>query len=148
MRINFIIEIIGYMLIALLPGLMFGALLIAYIKMRKCTEIIQGKCIKINKFNSTYPTYSAYYEIKFSYCYNRKKYEEWSLDRFVKKPKNFVEGESYSLFLNPQKPYIIRCRKQTMSISQKINFVVIGLIAFVCVSGVIMKFVEWIQSIY
>lgn len=141
---NMIPEIIGYVLVALLPGLIFVALLIAYIKMRQCTEIVQGKCIKISKFSSTSPSYSVYYEIKFSYHYNGKKYEQWSMERLKKMPENFTEGETYSLYINPHKPQYNRCTKKIMSIFEGIVLIFMGLFTMVCVSGLIIKIIEWI----
>lgn len=144
MKIN-IIKIIAYALIALLPGLVFIILLMEYIDSVRCTEIVQGECLEIYKYSSTYSTYLVCYKIKFSYCYNRKKYKVWSLERFGKMPKNFIEDETYSLFINPHKPDIVRCKKETLSISKKINLVIMGWVSFVCISGVIIIFAEWIQ---
>lgn len=141
---DFISEIIGYVLVALLPSSIFIALLMAYIQMWQCTEIIQGKCIKITRVSTTYPNYSVNYRTKFFYQYNSKKYEGRSIEDFKKKPENFVEGEAYSLYLHPKKPHMIRCTKKIMSIFEGIVLIFMGLFTLVCVSGLIAKMIEWI----
>lgn len=100
---------------SLIPLMLLGILLL-WIGMGRwkerlfCKEEIQGVflCCDVLGFGN-----HIYTSAKFEYTYNGRKIKQYALERLSRKKRNeFQKGKTYTLYVNPKNPKIVRCTKK------------------------------------
>lgn len=77
-----------------------------------CKEQIQGifLCCDVLGFGN-----HIYTSAKFEYTYNGSKIKQYAMEELSrKKRKEFQKGKTYTLYVNPKNPRIIRCTKKVI----------------------------------
>lgn len=101
---------------SLIPVILLGILCL-WIGMRRwkerlsCKEKIEGVFLSCDVLGFGNHIYTS---AKFEYTYNGRKIKQYAMERLSqKKRKSFQEGKTYPLYVNPQKPKVVRCTKKT-----------------------------------
>lgn len=107
---------VGSIIYSLIPVMLLGILCLwvgmSHWKGRlSCKEEIQGVflCCDVLGFGN-----HIYTSAKFEYTYNGRKIKQYTLERLSqKRRKEFQKGKTYTLYVNPENPQIVRCTKKT-----------------------------------
>ena len=105
---------------------------------KKCAVIINGVCMK-NFAGSTGGSRVVMRHIKFEYSYQGELYTGYALDDNIVKNggKRFVVGESYPLYINPNKPQSFRCGTKVYYLREIFSILLFAFMSLVSVCGII-----------
>lgn len=88
-----------------------------------CKDEIQGVFLSCDVLGFGNRIYTS---AKFEYTYNGRKIKQYTLERLSrKKRKEFQKGKTYTLYVNPKNPKIVRCTTKVFYF-QDIFLVILG----------------------
>lgn len=106
-------------------------------KRRNCREKILGKCMKVGGYNTQGITHTY---VDFEYYYAGKRYQQRTLDSLSgKEMKQFVRGEIYPVYINPDNPAQFRCTYKRVTAKEVFMILLGGYLLFIDIFGVLGK---------
>lgn len=137
------------MLYSLIPLMFFGVLCLwigigNWKERLSCKEEIQGVFLSCDVLGSGNHIYTC---AKFEYTYNGRKIQQYTLERLSRKErKEFQKGETYTVYVDPQNPKIVRCTTKVFCFH---DFFLVILGSFFTVASLFIllgEFIKFIQS--
>lgn len=128
-------DILGYFILGAFGYMLLGKPLYDWKKRLCCKEILNGTFIKISS-DHRFGITNIWAE--FEYRYNEKNYQGYSVDKLSRRQlKKFVPGETYPLYINPNRPQSCRCTKRIIMLEDLFLFLFGG---FMLLGAVLLFF--------